>query len=216
MKEASPCWVPGVTVGVVEMVISIMSASTASGTDTDCTLNLSLLTRGHREGMPHFLLPEMGCPKKILEEHRLGLGHVLQILLAAVPWQSNWESLKIPVVVVGRVLPLRSPPGWCFLPILPSTLNSKLKQWAYLPKINSKSLEDSFTKLGSRSVLGCFQSLKFFFFPSWMHIWRYLCASIKWTICDYIFTFGLELSPPLLHLFSSTLPIRDSYLITFC
>lgn len=156
------------------------------------------------------------CPKKILEEHRLGLGHVLQILLAAVPWQSNWESLKIPVVVVGRVLPLRSPPGWCFLPILPSTLNSKLKQWAYLPKINSKSLEDSFTKLGSRSVLGCFQSLKFFFFPSWMHIWRYLCASIKWTICDYIFTFGLELSPPLLHLFSSTLPIRDSYLITFC
>lgn len=44
-------------------------------------------------------------------------------------------------------------------------------------------------------------SLWNFFFPFWIHTLRYLYASIKWTICDYIFTFGLELSLRLFHLF---------------
>lgn len=130
-----------------------------------CTLNWSLLTQGHAEGTL-FLLPEniLSCSylKKILEENKRGLGTYHCRFCSLSQCRPNLGSLKIPAVVLGRVLALRSPPGWCYLPIPLSPLNSQLKQWAYLPKINSKSLEDSFTKLGSRSVLGFFQSFTFF------------------------------------------------------
>lgn len=48
---------------------------------------------------------------------------------------------------------------------------------AYLPKITSKSLEDSFTEFGSRSVLGFFQSLEFFLFSLDAHFKVSVCLS---------------------------------------
>lgn len=167
MKTLCPCCprVPVAAVGVTVMVIAIMWADIGRGAHTLAALWTGVSLHRVTQRECSFFSQKMYSLVRILRKSSkktdVVWGHITAGF-ALSQCRPNLGSLKIPAVVLGRVLALRSPPGWCYLPIPPSPLNSQLRQWAYLPKINSKSLEDSFTKLGSRSVLGFFQSFTFF------------------------------------------------------
>ena len=82
--------VPVVALGVTGMVISIMGAGPAGGAHT-LDAPWSLLTQGHAEGMLSFFffffprnVLSRSCLKKTLEERRLGLGHIRQVLLSVL------------------------------------------------------------------------------------------------------------------------------------